>query len=526
MNNLYVFAIGGSGERVMKSLVMMLAAGMPIGARRLCPVFVDNDVQSNALTTCLDLINYYRSNPKSDKTDKVGLHELCNNGDAEKVPSFAHVEIAKPVILNVAGNQIGNLDKIIGHLDTKKQFEDAVLEERNLLFTQDDLDMPLTVGFVGNPNIGSVVLNSLSLQSDAFKTIYTDASTGDGVFVIGSLFGGTGAAGFPLIINKFRSDDNTHCPLLGGVAVLPYFSVKVGDQTQGQIDTKRFDVNSDTFTSKTRAALMYYDEYMRDMDYMYYVGDNGKRSLYEHYVGGEKQENPYNMIEVMAAMSVVNFSQKPTGAERGQVVYEIPLWDFNQETLSNISSIRNKALQRSLVKFQLMKELFENKEFLKWSIEQKHPFVANIKFTEVMRGAVLNGDQLQNYPKAWGLYNIFEQWDKWMSELASNRVKRQVNLFNNAGVTRENITQKFYTDTEFGIAKTEDNSSLVWEGLMPKRIYKKEVILPAIEDALNEAFSEARINPKVFSQENSLSYLLYIISSALDKVLDNKCNLN
>ena len=52
MNNLYVFAIGGSGERVMKSLIMMLATGMPLGAKKLIPVFVDNDVNSNALTSC------------------------------------------------------------------------------------------------------------------------------------------------------------------------------------------------------------------------------------------------------------------------------------------------------------------------------------------------------------------------------------------------------------------------------------------------------------------------------------------
>lgn len=522
MNNLYVFAIGGSGERVMKSLVMMLTAGMPIGAKRLCPVFVDNDVESNALTTCLDLINYYRSNPRTDRTDKVGLHELCKNGDAARVPSFAHVEIAKPVILNVAGSQIGNLDKIIGKLDPNKEFEDAVIEERNLLFTQNDLEMPLTVGFVGNPNIGSVVLNSLSLQSDAFSTIYGDASTGDGVFVIGSLFGGTGAAGFPLIINKFRSDDSTHCPLLGGVAVLPYFGVGAGDQAQGLIDTTRFDVNSDTFTSKTRAALMYYDEYMRDVDYMYYVGDNGKRSLYEHYVGGKKQENPYNIIEVMAAMSVINFSNKPTGAPRGQVVYEIPLWDFETETLANTTSIRNKALQRSLVKFQMMKELFENDEFLKWSIVQGHVFVKNIGFTEIMRKAVLDVDSLSQYPKAWGLYNLFKQWDKWMTELSGTKVKRQMSLFNKTGVNRENLTQKFFADSEYGIAKTKTSR----EGLFNPRHVTKP-ILPEIEDALNTAFRAARFtNAGAVSQEDSLSYLLFVISSALDIVLDEKCNLN
>ena len=91
MNNLYVFAIGGSGERVMKSLIMMLTTGMPLGAKKLIPVFVDNDVKSNALTSCLDLINYYRSNPETGHTDKVGLHTLCGktSGDLGKVPTFA-----------------------------------------------------------------------------------------------------------------------------------------------------------------------------------------------------------------------------------------------------------------------------------------------------------------------------------------------------------------------------------------------------------------------------------------------------
>lgn len=136
MNNLYVFAIGGSGERVMKSLIMMLATGMPLGAKKLIPVFVDNDVNSNALTSCLDLINYYRANPEADKTDKVGLHNICNktSGDLGSVPSFAHVDVEKPIILNVAGDNIGNLDKIIGNLDTKKSMKIALTKKKSSVY--------------------------------------------------------------------------------------------------------------------------------------------------------------------------------------------------------------------------------------------------------------------------------------------------------------------------------------------------------------------------------------------------------
>ena len=35
MNNLYVFAIGGRAERVMRSFIMVLAAGVELGANRL-----------------------------------------------------------------------------------------------------------------------------------------------------------------------------------------------------------------------------------------------------------------------------------------------------------------------------------------------------------------------------------------------------------------------------------------------------------------------------------------------------------
>lgn len=530
MNNLYVFAIGGSGERIMKSLVMMLTAGMPIGAKKIIPVFVDSDVKSNALTTCIELINYYRSNPETDNTDKVGLHYICKktSGELGTVPSFAHVDIEKPIILNVAGEHIGNLDKIIGSLNTCNEYEDYISEEKNLLFTTDDLEMPLTVGFVGNPNIGSVVLNSLSLQGDAFKTIYGDAGSDDGVFVVGSLFGGTGAAGFPLIVNKFMSDDNTHCPLLGGAAILPYFNLEDGDQTDGNlIDTSRFDVNSITFTSKTRAALMYYDEYMRNMHYMYYVGDNSKRSLYKHFVGGIKQENPYNIIEMMAALSITNFSQKSTIDKPTEVVYQMPIWDFENETMANISSIRNKALKRSLVKFQMMKTMFESPNFIKWNIEQGHEFVKNIKFDANMRDAILNNDNANNYTLAWGLRNLFSMWDKWLNELGgyNARVKRQLRIFNtNEGnVTRDNISQLFFSDNPNGIAKTETVKEGGIFGFGGHEVIKAKS--PLIEDAMLKAYRDLHINTATTSRDQALSTLLLVISKALDNVIDNNCDL-
>ena len=134
MNNLYVFAIGGTGERVMKSFVMMLAAGVKVGASQVRPVFIDNDAESRALTDCKEIIESYRN-------ERYGFHHLCTQFNGN---SFAQTEIAEPIVLDRAGGSIGNLSRMIKGPDVrnddpeyeKKNEEiNSIMAERDLLFT-------------------------------------------------------------------------------------------------------------------------------------------------------------------------------------------------------------------------------------------------------------------------------------------------------------------------------------------------------------------------------------------------------
>ena len=103
MNNLYVYAIGGTGERIMKSLVIMMAAGVKLGANKVIPIFIDNDAESKALTDCKELIDSYRN-------EEYGFHRVCTQFNGV---SFAQTEIAEPTILDRAGGAIGNLSRMI-----------------------------------------------------------------------------------------------------------------------------------------------------------------------------------------------------------------------------------------------------------------------------------------------------------------------------------------------------------------------------------------------------------------------------
>lgn len=540
MNNLYIFAIGGSGERVMRSLIMLLAAGVKINANSVTPVFVDNDKKSAALTRCKNLISYY-NNGLSDGMPGIGT--LCQQLPSDKRPSFFETKINEPIMLDIAGNQIGNLEQIIGNLKKDNKIEELILEERDLLFSQDDLEMPLTVGFVGNPNIGSVVLNSLSFRDPKFQTILQNAGQGDGIIVVGSLFGGTGAAGFPLIVNSFMSQDKNR-PTVGGVAILPYFDFESKDAHKPDetiINTEKYDVNSDSFSTKTRAALMYYDDYMsRQMDYLYYVGDDN-RAHYEHYVGGPKQDNPVHLVELLGAMSIIDFAE---GKNQPTIVYKEPVWGLNNDKagnpgVANISSVIMPDVKKALVKFQLLHEYFANTKdgFLAHDIANKRAYVTDLGITEAIRKACVGrptdtpinnveelnhkvSSEVNNYQHAWGLNAFFKEWEAWFADLYNQTRPRVFQIFpyNDHAVDYQNVTRKFYNDGDHGVAKIVTKSKGVF-----KKEYYQVAIEPAIADFLVAAHNaNPTKNPDVRVQ---LPSLLRLVSNALDAVIAEKCDL-
>lgn len=537
MNNLYLFAIGGSGERVMRSFIMLLAAGVKIGANRVIPIFVDNDEKSMALTRCQDLIKYYNAN--ANNGGRMGIGTVCQQYGQQR-SSFFQTPIEKPILLNIAGATIGNLKSIIGsRLTVEDPLQKDILEERDLLFSEDDLSMKLTVGFVGNPNIGSVVLNTLSFADPAFANVLQRASADDGVMVVGSLFGGTGAAGFPLIVNSFNRADN-NCPTIGGVAVLPYFDFGAEDlhaENEKIIDTDKWDVNSDSFSTRTRAALMYYDDYMKDMDFLYYVGDDN-RAQYPHYVGGAKQDNPVHLVELLGAMSIVDFSKQRS---QDTIVYKQPIWGISNDnggnpSNCNLSSVKNDEVKRALVKFQLMREYFINtgEGFLSHAIANNSAVTQDIKFDESMRQACvgndprriyksINGNDVDNetasFPYAWGLNAFFKEWVSWFGDLNGNNARRPFTIFPNAAtdIDQKNISSKFYSENDNGIAATKIDTKWTFKGT-------KKIEMPVYPDiATNILNAHKKLKWSNVPEEKKLAALLKTISDGLDQVIEHNC---
>ena len=295
MKKVFVFCIGGTGIRVMKSVTMLMASGMSTNGYTVVPVILD---------------------PHLDLEEKKNLHTLLgsyqdiynkstNNGSLNHLDGFFNSEI---VTINELNNQLNDTQQASG---SKEKFR-SYISEANLaaddinnyfvqtLFSTKNLDSSLSVGFKGNPNVGTVVLGEMIEGADWFKAFKQHCEKDDRIFIISSIFGGTGASGYPLLEKKIKgaaSQPAVKNALMGAVTVLPYYGLKDPSTTGSDID-------SANFYTKTKAALAYYEKTVLS-DYLYYAGETSLTQVYEN--DEKKQDDKAHFIELVAASALFDF---------------------------------------------------------------------------------------------------------------------------------------------------------------------------------------------------------------------------
>lgn len=311
MSKLFVFSIGGSGSRVVRSLNMLLASGVPHfkSGDQVFPIMIDYDIDNGDTKRAFKCVETYNN-----------LHNCAYPKDFEKKHEterrFFHTSLMQ--MSDIGGGCTSAYTMRFRHNPNDKTFGDAIgfdklrgekAKTMSLLKTLYDtssgedteLGIDMTVGFKGNPNIGSVVFNNLKDTTelkDFFNCCTPD--NGDKVILIGSLFGGTGASGIPELVKAIRDNAKTKNIHLGVVMLMPYFCFDKNDEKGA--------VKSNLFDSKTRAALSFYEssEVNKKIDSIYYIGDN-ERTKTQYNLGGENQKNKSHLVDLIGALSVLHF---------------------------------------------------------------------------------------------------------------------------------------------------------------------------------------------------------------------------
>lgn len=400
MSKLYIFGIGGTGSRVLKSLTMMLATGIDLGdTSEIVPIIIDPDNANANLTHSIEAMNKY-----SSVHDKLEFHEGSNN-QFFKLPIK---KIMRNYTLKISDTNNKTFKEFI-EFDTMSRTNQAMMK---MLFSDKNLESNMQVGFKGNPNIGSVVLNQLASAKE-FREFANSFAQDDKIFIISSIFGGTGASGFPLLLKTLRCDHdmpnfaNINQANIGALTVLPYFQVEVSQQSE---------IESSTFIGKTKSALSYYENNIgSDVNSLYFICDD-ITNIYKNNEGGTEQNNSAHIIEFLGATAISHFanSARPETTQ----YFELGIKDTpNTEsiTFSSFYSGLKKTLFTPMTQFSLLaKCLTYNESFY---VSRKFATNRDKKMKELY-----NGDFYKE------LKEFLELYIEWLDEMKKNH--RSLNLFN------------------------------------------------------------------------------------------------
>ncbi len=395
MKRVFVFCIGGTGLRVMKSITMLLAAGMDAKGYTIVPVLID---------------------PHMDLEEKRNLQTLI--GEYETVYNNVILSDGKRLnpIRGFFGSDIADLAKLNGQ---QNDISEPIAEKRSFgqylnvgnlnsedvnkylvqtLFSQANLDNDLSVGFKGSPNVGTVVLGEMIKGADWFQAFCNACQKGDRIFIISSIFGGTGASGYPLLEKKVRNSTdhpNVKDAIMGAVSVLPYFSLEDPSTTDSDID-------SANFLTKTKSALAYYEQSVQS-DYLYYVGEQGMKTTYAN--DEKKQEDKAHFVELIAATALFDFLSKTDKPDKTQALSRAIKEDVESLSVSSLGDAYNdvvKAVADMMMLSRLVYFLPNEKQF---------PLSKNRGFNE----------DFYNDKSFVSLRNFLDRFFQWYQELAENK---------------------------------------------------------------------------------------------------------
>ncbi|MCP3932205.1 MAG: hypothetical protein GY705_24300 [Bacteroidetes bacterium] len=318
MAKFFVIGIGGTGMRCLESFVHLCAMGM-YDETEVEMLALDTDRDNGNFRQLSNLVDYYNRAKGVDKehyaykdsffTAKINFHQFS--------PDYSRQDT-------------GNYARIMNYGDTKR-YNPEKADLANLLFTRKTREFDLKHGYRAQTSLGSILMyhaildevkndNNGQLAQYISKLINANQAEKVKVFVMGSVFGGTGASSIPVIPKAFTAATRILAPgmaldnvYFGSVLLTSYFTFKT--PSQGNLEKQLVVATADKFALNSQAAMMFYNEdvtvkklyqkfYMlgtTGMDFRTDLGEN------EPITGGEKQKNKCHYIELFAAFAAYNF---------------------------------------------------------------------------------------------------------------------------------------------------------------------------------------------------------------------------
>ncbi|WP_366183619.1 hypothetical protein [Flavobacterium ovatum] len=341
-DKLFVIAIGGTGMRCLESFTHLCGIGM-FDNQEIEVLTLDTDQTNGNKAKAEELIRLY------NRVKTFG----SNEGGTPNANTFFSAKLnLHRYWTNYAGSgreNYKNLSKISTGVPEQQQKNKLISDL--FLDTDSVQEFDLAHGYRAQTHLGSMLMyhgiieaarniaKGVNVQPEekdlnSFMSKLEQVGANARVFILGSVFGGTGASSIPVIpkaLQEFikirsggKSDIDFSKVKFGATLLTEYFTFKKPDNNQKS--TKRDSVIADSsfFPLNSQAALQFYQgdpTVKKTYKTLYHIGwpivskkvdEEGKEKT---ETGGANQKNPCHITELLSACAAYDFFTRKKGMD-------------------------------------------------------------------------------------------------------------------------------------------------------------------------------------------------------------------
>ena len=319
----FVLGIGGTGMRCIESLIHLCAMGM-FDETEIHLLALDTDKNNGNFSRLKEVKEAYTLSKGLDAANRVSHKDTFFSANLryyEFSPNYGEKSTFKAVF-NYGDTQYNHREET--------DLADLVLSEKVE-------DFNLRHGYRAQTHLGSMMMYHSIIETAHSRAncdlklflnelIKASQNGNPRVFILGSVFGGTGASSIPIIpqaisraaeIMSNGAANVLKSAYFGATLLTAYFSFRT--PSGSELDNQKIIATSDKFALNSQVAMMFYNDdatVKSTYQKFYMMGTSGiewdpmKRegeNVNETITGGALQKNDSHYIELLAACSALSF---------------------------------------------------------------------------------------------------------------------------------------------------------------------------------------------------------------------------
>lgn len=319
----FVLGIGGTGMRCIESLIHLCAMGM-FDNTDIYLLALDTDKNNGNFSRLKEVKEAYVNSKGLDKTSRVTLSDTFFSANIKYYEFSPNYE------------KNSTFKEVFNYGDTQYNHREET-DLADLVLSGNVEDFNLRHGYRAQTHLGSMMMyhsiieaarsqENSELKKFLQELIKASQNGTPKVFILGSVFGGTGASSIPIIpqaiskaaeIMSNGAANVLKSTYFGSTLLTAYFSFKA--PSGSELDNQKIIATSDKFALNSQVAMMFYDDdatVKSTYQKFYMLGTESlgwdpmqreSDKIATTITGGEQQKNDSHYIELLAACAALDF---------------------------------------------------------------------------------------------------------------------------------------------------------------------------------------------------------------------------